>query len=68
MITQRILKDYALAGMHIELGDPAGDLKNLIALFDSSLADLKQFSTSDELNKSLASIVSAQESTPVFPT
>ncbi|WP_457667293.1 type IV pili methyl-accepting chemotaxis transducer N-terminal domain-containing protein [Thiolapillus sp.] len=56
MITQRVLKDYALVGMHIELGDPAQDLKTLIELFDSSLADLKQFSTSDAVNKSLAAI------------
>ena len=56
MITQRALKDYALAGMHVDIGDPAGDLKNMIALFDSILSDLKEFSSSDELNKSLATI------------
>ena len=56
MITQRALKDYALVGMHNDVGDPAGDLKKMITLFDSILSDLKKFSTSDELKKSLAVI------------
>ena len=56
MLTQRAMKDYALVGMSIDLGDPAGDLKKLIALFDSSLDDLKDYSTSERLNSSLANI------------
>lgn len=56
MITQRVMKDYALIGMGIDLGDPAADLENLIALFDSSLSDLKDFSTTEQLDRSLANI------------
>jgi nitrate/nitrite-specific signal transduction histidine kinase len=56
MITQRAMKDYALVGMNIDLGDPASDLEKLVELFDSSLDDLKGFSTTERLNSSLADI------------
>lgn len=54
MITQRILKDYALVGMNTDLGNPAADLKNLIEEFNTTLAELQDFSSSKALDASLA--------------
>jgi nitrate/nitrite-specific signal transduction histidine kinase len=45
MITQRILKDYALIGMNNIYGDPKKDLPEMIKLFDTNLEDLKGFIT-----------------------
>jgi hypothetical protein len=58
MITQRIMKDYALVGMNIETGNPAADLKNLVSEFDSSLKALHQFSGTDDFHASLKDIES----------
>ncbi len=56
MITQQILKNYALAGMKMNLGSPAEDLKQGIAEFDNSLQQLQDFSTIDANAKSLNKI------------
>ncbi|MEA3455568.1 MAG: type IV pili methyl-accepting chemotaxis transducer N-terminal domain-containing protein [Campylobacterota bacterium] len=45
MITQRILKDYALIGMNNIYGDPKKDLPEMIDLFDANLKNLKGFIT-----------------------
>ncbi len=43
MITQRMLKDYALIGMNNIYGDPKKDLPEMVKLFDSNLNELKGF-------------------------
>jgi nitrate/nitrite-specific signal transduction histidine kinase len=54
MITQRLLKDYALVGMNLDLGSPADDLKNFIHEFDAILADLENFADNQKVKASLA--------------
>ena len=56
MITQRIMKDYALVGMNIEVGDPATDLSNLITEFDSNLKTLKEVSGNKVFSDSLVQV------------
>ncbi|WP_456444509.1 type IV pili methyl-accepting chemotaxis transducer N-terminal domain-containing protein [Thiolapillus sp.] len=56
MITQRLLKDYAMVGMHMDLGNPAKDLKNCIQEFDAILADLEAFSSDKKVQASLKHI------------
>ncbi|WP_456377802.1 type IV pili methyl-accepting chemotaxis transducer N-terminal domain-containing protein [Thiolapillus sp.] len=56
MITQRALKDYAMAGMNMEVGNPAADLKALVVQFDSSLKELQALTMSSEVAKSLGKI------------
>ncbi len=53
MITQRLLKNYAMLGMGLEYGKPGEDLKKKIALFDLTLVDLKALSVNDAVNQSL---------------
>lgn len=43
MITQRMLKDYALIGMNNIYGDPKKDLPEMVKLFDTNLNELKGF-------------------------
>lgn len=43
MITQRMLKDYALIGMGNTYGNPKEDLPTMLTLFDTTLAELKTF-------------------------
>ena len=40
MLTQRMLKDYALIGMNNIFGDPKKDLEEMITLFDKNLNEL----------------------------
>ena len=61
MITQRLLKDYAMAGMHMDVGDPANDLKKNIHEFDDILAELKSFSSNKKVQASLKHIQSLWE-------
>ncbi|BAO45720.1 type IV pili methyl-accepting chemotaxis transducer N-terminal domain-containing protein [Thiolapillus brandeum] len=56
MITQRLLKDYALLGMHMDLGNPANDLNKCIQEFDTNLADLEAFSNDQGVQASLKKI------------
>jgi Type IV pili methyl-accepting chemotaxis transducer N-term len=53
MITQRLLKDYAMVGLGLDIGNPGDDLKKKITLFDQTLADLKAMSVNDAVNQSL---------------
>lgn len=43
MITQRMLKNYAMVGMNNTYGNPKEDLKKMITLFDKNLSDLNSF-------------------------
>ena len=53
MITQRLLKDYAMVGLGLNIGNPGDDLKKKSELFDQTLADLKAMSVNDDVNQSL---------------
>ncbi len=56
MLTQRMLKDYALVGMGVNFGDPKTDLKNIVAQFDATVRELKATTTSEKVTASLNSI------------
>ena len=43
MITQRMLKDYALIGMNNTYGNPQDDLPKMVALFDATLSELQTY-------------------------
>ena len=58
MITQRLLKDYAMVGMSLEYGNPREDLKKMILQFNQTLDDLKTLSVNDEIDQSLQEIES----------
>jgi len=53
MLTQRMLKDYAMLGMGNTFGQPGEDLQQQIKLFDTSLHDLQQFNQNASIAKSL---------------
>ncbi len=53
MITQRLLKDYAMVGLGLSIGNPGDDLKKKSELFDQTLADLKAMSVNEDVNQSL---------------
>ncbi len=54
MITQRLLKDYAMIGMGLQIGDPVADLEKKVALFDQALNDLAAMSVNDTVTQRLA--------------
>ncbi len=54
MITQRLLKDYAMAGMGLQFGNPGDDLKKKMAMFDKTLIELAAMSVNDAVNTSVA--------------
>lgn len=58
MITQRMLKDYALIGMNNTYGNPQEDLPKMIALFDTNLGELKGFITDKAAAGSLKEVAS----------
>ncbi len=53
MITQRLLKDYAMVGMGLKFADPAADMKEKIGWFDETLKELQAMQVNDDVNKSL---------------
>ncbi|MCK5783272.1 MAG: type IV pili methyl-accepting chemotaxis transducer N-terminal domain-containing protein [Desulfobacterales bacterium] len=53
MITQRLLKSYAMLGMGMNYADPGGELKAKTALFDQTLSDLEAMSINADVNESL---------------
>ncbi len=56
MITQRLLKDYAMVGMDLRFGEPKKDLEEKIKFFDQTLTDLEALSVNDDVNQSLVKI------------
>ena len=56
MITQRLMKDYALVGMNLELGHPAEDLQRSIQEVDRILTELQSFAKDKKVQASLARI------------
>jgi len=56
MITQRLLKDYALIGMNNTYGNPKEDLKEMVALFDTTLEELTLYVKDADAQKSLEQV------------
>jgi hypothetical protein len=50
MLTQRMLRDYALVGMRVEFRDPQDDLNSSIVSFNSNLLMLRALNLSDEIS------------------
>ncbi len=53
MITQRVLKDYALIGMNNTFGNPKEDLVEMIKIFDRNLKDLQGYIKDANVRSSL---------------
>lgn len=53
MLTQRMLKDYAMIGMENSFGNPQEDLKKVMDTFEDHLVGLTAFATDPETKKSL---------------
>ncbi|WP_292660944.1 type IV pili methyl-accepting chemotaxis transducer N-terminal domain-containing protein [Nitratifractor sp.] len=53
MLTQRMLKDYAMIGIGNTFGNPKEDLKKVMAMFEDHLKALTAFATDPETKKSL---------------
>jgi len=53
MLTQRMLKDYAMIGIGNTFGDPKADLQKVVAMFEDHLQGLTAFATDPETKKSL---------------
>ncbi len=56
MLTQRMLKDYALVGMNNTFGYPDKDLEKQISLFDKTLNDLNHFNKNNNIAQSIIKI------------
>ena len=54
MLTQRMLKNYAMLGMGNSFGDPGKDLQQNISLFDETIKSLKALQINAQVNDSLA--------------
>ncbi len=57
MLSQRIVKAYALVGQKVMLS-AASQLQGAIKLFDKQLAELKEFAATDEEKKTIAEVAS----------
>lgn len=53
MFTQRMLKDYTMAGMHNRFGNPREDLKKIMVAFEDHMQSLYDFTTDDITKKSI---------------
>jgi nitrate/nitrite-specific signal transduction histidine kinase len=53
MLTQRMLKDYAMIGIGNTFGNPTEDLKKVREMFEDHLQGLTAFATDEETKKSL---------------
>jgi nitrate/nitrite-specific signal transduction histidine kinase len=53
MLTQRMLKDYAMIGLANTFKNPSGDLKDVMATFDDHLQALTKFATDPRTKESL---------------
>ncbi len=58
MLTQRMLKDYALIGMNNKYGNPKDDLPKIIILFDENLNELQTYIKDSKSLKSLENTAS----------
>lgn len=55
-LTQRMLRDYALAGMGVKYHDPSADLKESVARFDSQLKDLQTYEINADISAAVAEV------------
>lgn len=62
MLTQRMLKNYAMVGMANSFGDPGKDLQQNISLFDETVKSLLALQINAEINQSLKEDVLLWES------
>ncbi len=53
MLTQRLLKDYAMIGLGNTFKNPSQDLKNIMKMFDEHLTALTNFAIDPETQNSL---------------
>jgi nitrate/nitrite-specific signal transduction histidine kinase len=53
MLTQRMLKDYAMVGLSNTFKNPSKDLENIIKMFDEHLDALTRFATDPDTKESL---------------
>jgi len=53
MFTQRMLKDYAMVGMHNTFGNPEKDLVDIMNQFEEHMESLYQFTNDEATKKSL---------------
>jgi len=58
MLTQRMLRDYAMIGMNMDYSNPKEDLGKITAQFDTAIQELKEFKVNDEVSKSLSDVES----------
>jgi len=56
MLTQKMLKEYALIGMNSTYGNPKEGLKKSVALFDTQLAELQSYIKDPAAAKSLKEV------------
>ena len=56
MFTQRMLKDYAMAGMGNTFGNPQEDLKDIIAQFDDAQASLMKFTKNEDTKNAIKKV------------
>ncbi len=61
MLTQRMLKDYALIGMGVEFGSPETDLQEIMERFETTLSELNVFPINNKVTASLTEISSLWE-------
>ena len=53
MLTQRMLKDYAMVGMKNKFGNPKEDLQKMMNSFDKALEELNSFNKDETTSKAL---------------
>ena len=56
MLTQRMLRDYALVGLKVTYRNPAQDLVDTVARFDKQLQQLSAYSVNADVTASLAAV------------
>jgi len=56
MLTQRMLADYAMIGMHSKFQNPKQDLQNTIQMFDENLQAIKQYNKSETVDKEITHV------------
>ena len=56
MLTQRMLRDYALVGLKVTYQDPVQDLDNTVQQFDRQLQKLQKNSANDAVSAAFAAV------------
>jgi nitrate/nitrite-specific signal transduction histidine kinase len=61
MLTQRMMRDFALVGLGIEYSDPKQDLRRTIDEFDGQLTALQAFQVNSQISDALNSVATQWE-------